>query len=347
MAKKVFMILTLYSVVLFSQQPKTYSIQTIAFYNLENLFDIYNDPNTFDDDRTPLGKDHWTDGVYRQKLKNMAYAISKIGNELTGNTPVIIGVSEVENRKVLEDLVKEPALAKTGYGIVHFDSPDRRGIDVALLYQKTLFRIKNAKAYELFLYNEESGKRIYTRDQLVVSGYLDSDLIHVIVNHWPSRRGGEARSRHKREKAARLNKKIMDSLFAIDPYSKIISMGDFNDTPFDTSIKKILNAKFHRSSVLLKGLYNPMMKMSKKGVGSHAWKDRWSIFDQILISKAFLNSDYTSYKYFKAGIFNEDFLSTQKGRYKGYPFRSMSNSVFTGGYSDHFPVYMYIIKQRK
>jgi len=244
------MILTLYSVVLFSQQPKMYNIQTIAFYNLENLFDIYDDPNTFDDDRTPLGKDHWTDGVYRQKLKNMAYAISKIGNELTGNTPVIIGVSEVENRKVLEDLVKEPALAKTGYGIVHFDSPDRRGIDVALLYQKTLFRIKNAKAYELFLYNEESGKRIYTRDQLVV---------------------GEARSRYKREKAARLNKKIMDSLFAIDPYSKIISMGDFNDTPFDTSIKKILNAKFHKSSVLLKGLYNPMMKMSKKGVGSQVF----------------------------------------------------------------------------
>ncbi|MEW7289589.1 endonuclease/exonuclease/phosphatase family protein [Aquimarina sp. 2304DJ70-9] len=331
----------------FSQEKKEYQVNTIAFYNLENLFDPEDDPITFDDDRTPKGKDHWTYEVYRDKIKNMAQVISKIGTDVAKNPPAILGVAEIENRKVLEDLVNEEVLLPKDYGIVQFDSPDRRGIDVGLLYQKSLFKPKNKSVHELVIYDHNSAKRVYTRDQLLVSGYLDGDLIHIIVNHWPSRRGGEARSRYKRNKAASLTKKIMDSLFAIDPYAKIIAMGDFNDNPQNTSIKKILAAKSNRQKVMLKELYNPMAKLAKKGIGSLAWADRWSLFDQIIVSKAFLRNDYTTYQYYKAGVFNAHYLTTSKGKYKGYPFRSFSNGSYTGGYSDHYPVYLYVIKEKR
>ncbi|MHA7056884.1 endonuclease/exonuclease/phosphatase family protein [Aquimarina sp. M1] len=332
--------------IVFSQEKKTYKVNTVAFYNLENLFDTENDPVTYDDDRTPNGKDHWTEEIYKDKLKNMAKVIAEIGADVTKNAPALLGVAEIENRKVLEDLANEPALLPKDYGIVQFDSPDRRGIDVALLYQKSLFRPVNTSVHELLIYNNgDTEKRVYTRDQLLVSGYLDGDLIHVIVNHWPSRSGGEARSRHKREKAAALNKKIIDSLFAIDPYAKIITMGDLNDDPDNDSVKKVLGAKPEKKDVKLKGLYNPMYNMSKKGIGSLAWRDSWNLFDQIIVSKALLNKDYSSYKYYKAGVYNKNYLANPRGRYKGYPYRSFANGAYTGGYSDHFPVYVYLIKE--
>ncbi|GGX34566.1 endonuclease [Aquimarina muelleri] len=341
-----FVILLITSIVI-SQEKKEYKIHTIAFYNLENLFDTENDPITFDDDRTPKGKDHWTQEVYTHKVKNMAKVISEIGIDFTKNSPAIIGVAEVENRKVLEDLANENSLKAKDYGIIHFDSPDRRGIDVALLYQKKLFKVKSSKKYKLILYAQDTNTRVYTRDQLLVSGYLDGDLIHIIVNHWPSRRGGEARSRYKREKAATLNKKIIDSLFAIDPYSKIITMGDLNDNPNNTSVKKILDAKSSKKEVVMKGLYNPMARLVKKGIGSLAWQDRWSLFDQIIVSKSLVDKEYSSYRYYKAGIYNAAYLITPDGKYKGYPFRSFSNGSFTKGYSDHFPVYITLIKQKR
>ncbi|WP_109302062.1 endonuclease/exonuclease/phosphatase family protein [Aquimarina sp. AU474] len=333
--------------VVYSQEEKEYKINTIAFYNLENLFDTKDDPVTFDDDRTPKGKDHWTLEFYKDKIQNMAKVISVIGADIAQNAPVILGVAEVENRKVLEDLVNDPEILNKNYGIIHFDSPDRRGIDVGLLYQKALFKPTKTKTYELPIYDNNTSKRIYTRDQLVVSGYLDGDMIHIIVNHWPSRRGGTSRSNYKRERAARLNKKIADSLFALDPYAKIIIMGDFNDDPKSASLSKILNAKTHKKETTLKELYNPMAGMIKKGGGSLAWRDSWIIFDQIIVSKELLDKNHNEYRYYKAGIFNEEFLTTSRGKYKGYPFRSYSNGAYTGGYSDHFPVYIYLIKQKK
>jgi len=333
---------------LYSQEKKTYKVNTIAFYNVENLFDTIDDPITYDDDRTPNGKDHWTEEIYKDKLKNMAKVISEIGADVTKNAPVLVGVAEIENRKVLEDLANEPVLLPKDYGIVQFDSPDRRGIDVALLYQKSLFRPTNTSTHELLIYsNKDRSKRIYTRDQLLVSGYLDGDLIHVIVNHWPSRSGGEARSRFKREKAAALNKKIIDSLFAINPYAKIITMGDLNDDPDNASVKKVLGCKSDKKDVQLKGLYNPMYNMSKKGIGSLAWRDSWNLFDQIIVSKGLLDKDYSSYRYYKAGVYNKNYLANPRGRYKGYPYRSFANGAYTGGYSDHFPVYVYLIKEDK
>jgi len=329
-----------------AQEKKTYRVHTVAFYNVENLFDTENDPLTRDDDRTPDGKDHWTEEVYASKVKNMAKVISEIGAGVAQNSPALIGICEVENRKTVEDLANDPQLLDKNYGIAHFDSPDRRGIDVALMYQKDLFKPTNISKHELLIYdNEDRDKRIYTRDQLLVSGLLDGDKIHVIVNHWPSRSGGEARSRQKRIAAAQLNKKIIDSLQSDDPYAKIITMGDLNDDPTSPSVKKILKTKNDKKKVKALDLYNPMEPMFKEGIGTLAWRDGWNLFDQIIITKPLLDKDYSSYRYYKAGIYNENYLVNPRGRYKGYPYRSFGNGSFTGGYSDHFPVYVYLIKE--
>lgn len=342
-----FALTLLATTVSFSQNEKQYKVNTIAFYNVENLFDYEDDPLTFDDDRTPEGKDHWTQEIYEAKLANMAKVISEIGEDVTGTSPAIIGVSEIENRRVLEDLLNQEPLIKKDYGIVHFDSPDRRGIDVALLYKKKLFTPTNYKAYELIIYDDQDrSKRIFTRDQLLVSGMLDGEKIHVIVNHWPSRSGGEARSRPKRMKAAELNMKIMDSLFSEDPYAKIITMGDFNDDPTSPSIHDVLKAKSERDDMKMKQLYNPMADMFKRGLGTLAYRDGWNLFDQIIISTELAKKDYSSYRFYKAGIFNKNYLATPRGKYKGYPFRSFVNG-YTGGYSDHFPVFIYLIKEKK
>lgn len=328
-----------------SQEQREFRVVTVAFYNLENLFDTEDDPLTFDD-RTPEGRDHWTSEIYTNKLKKIAQVIAEIGKEVTGRAPVLVGVCEIENHKVLEDLVNQSELLPYDYGIIQFDSPDRRGIDVALLYQKAFFTPTNYKVKPLFLYDSDNReRRIYTRDQLLVSGKLDGDLIHLIVNHWPSRRGGEFISEYKRLKAAQLNKKIIDSLQSDNPYAKIITMGDLNDDPTNKSVKEVLGAKKNREDVGPKELYNPMESMFKSGLGTLAYRDSWNLFDQIILSDAFLKKDYSSYRYYKAGIYNKPYLSTPRGRYKGYPFRSFANGKYTGGYSDHFPVYIYLIKE--
>jgi endonuclease/exonuclease/phosphatase family metal-dependent hydrolase len=329
-----------------AQQQKDYRIITVAFYNLENLFHPENDPVTFDDDRTPDGKDHWTETEYSRKIENMAKVLSEIGRDLSGTSPAIIGLCEIENRNVLEDLITTRYLLPDNYGIIHFDSPDRRGIDVALLYKKHLFVPTASRSIPLLLYSDnDKTKRIHTRDQLVVSGMLDGEKLHLIVNHWPSRSGGEARSRPKRLKAAKLNKRIIDSLWSIDPYAKVISMGDFNDDPTDRSIKKILKTNLSNKEVHLKTLYNPMEALFRKGMGTLAWRDGWNLFDQIIISSEFLRDDYSSYRYYKAGIYNKSYLTNSTGRFKGYPFRSFSDEGFTGGYSDHYPIFIYLIKE--
>lgn len=277
----------------------------------------------------------------------MARVISDIGADVSNNAPVIIGLAEVENRQVIEDLANDPALVGKDYGIVHFESPDARGIDVALMYQKEFFTPIDTSSHELKIYDDLTRKRVYTRDQLLVSGKLEGEMIHVIVSHWPSRSGGEARSRPKRIAAAKLNKRIIDSLQANDPYAKIFSMGDLNDDPTNSSLKDVLKAKRDKEDVKLKGIYNPMEDFFRKGLGSNAYRDAWSLFDQILITKPLLDTDYSSFRFYKAGVFNKQYLTNKKGRYKGYPFRSFADGGFTNGFSDHFPVYVHIIKEVK
>lgn len=342
-----FTILFLAAYTLVHSQEKKFKIHTVAFYNLENLFDTINDPTKFDEYSPIMELKTNRQTAYLQKIRNMARVISEIGKDITKNTPAIIGVCEVENKEVLEDLINDSLLIEKNYGIIHYDSPDARGIDVAFLYQKSLFTPISSSSHELKIYDDQDGKHITTRDQLLVSGRLENDLIHVIVNHWPSRRGGEARSRPKRIAAAKLNKRIVDSLQVEDPYAKVFIMGDMNDNPNNVSLKDALKTQRKRKRVAFKGLYNPFENYFRNGLGTTAYRDNWSLFDQIIISKPLLEKDYSSFRYYKTGIFNRNYLITTNGKYKGYPFRSWNDGGFSNGFSDHFPVYMYVIKEVK
>tara|TARA_B100001146_G_scaffold56560_1_gene49633 strand:- start:49 stop:1101 length:1053 start_codon:yes stop_codon:yes gene_type:complete len=331
-----------------AQEKRNFKIHTIAFYNVENLFDTINDVNK-NDEASPMMEIKFNRSeIYKKKVKNMAQVIADIGTDLINKSPSIVGLSEVENRNVIEDLLNHKHLLNKNYDIVHYDSPDERGIDVGLIYNKDVFKVNSTKSHELIIYDNKSSKRNYTRDQLVVSGLLDNELIHIIVNHWPSRSGGEERSRAGRMAAAELNKKIIDSLQNKYKNAKIITMGDFNDDPHDDSMKKILNAKKYIEDVKTNGIYNPMeVILSDQGIGSNAYRDAWQLFDQILVTEPFLNKKYDSYQFYKAGVFNKSYLINKTGRYKGYPFRSFSWGSFTDGYSDHLPSYIYLIKEIK
>lgn len=330
------------SPLVFCQNDRQYKIRTVAFYNVENLFDTKNDTLIYDDDLTPDGKNNWTQERYDKKVEVISSVISEIGIEERKNTPDIIGICEVENRKVIEDLINHSNLQAQDYGIVHFDSPDERGIDVALLYKKSAFLPTSFASHRLLLIDDD-GERNYTRDQLVVGGLLDNENIHFIINHWPSRSGGEARSRPNRIEAAKLNKRIIDSIQKLDVSAKILSMGDMNDGPMDNSLKKILKTKGKRTDLEPNELYNPMEKLHRKGVGSLAYRDKWNLFDQIFFTSNFLNSEI-GYRFWKAGVYNPPYLATRSGQYKGYPYRTYAGGSYAGGYSDHFPVYIYLIQ---
>lgn len=330
---------------LHAQEKKLYKIHTIAFYNLENLFDTINDPNKFDESSPIMELKTNRAEIYKKKVKNMARVIADIGLEVTNNSPAILGICEVENREVIEDLINDSLLRDKNYGIVHYHSPDIRGIDVALLYQKNLFKPISTSSHELKIYDLSTKNRIYTRDQLLVSGELEGDLIHVIVNHWPSRSGGEAKSAPNRIAAAKLSKHLVDSLQTIDPYAKVFILGDLNDNPTDTSIKNVLKTEKNRKKMGLKGIYNPYENYFKDGLGTTAYRDAWSLFDQIMLTKPLLEKDFTSFRFYKANIYNKNYLIDKSGTYKGYPKRSFSYSGFTDGFSDHFPVYVYAIKE--
>ena len=228
-------------------------------------------------------------GIYKQKIANMAKVISEIGYDVTNRPPTIVGICEVENRKVVEDLILDEKLKNYNYGIVHYESPDDRGIDVGLIFNKDVFKVKNSNSHDVYITSNNSSKRRNTRDQLVVSGYLDGELMHFIVNHWPSRGADET----KRIAAAEVNNFIIDSLRNKYDSPKIITMGDFNDDPFDKSIKKILGAKKNINDVKKNDMYNPFETiLVDEGVGSNAYRDKWQLFDQIILSKPFLYKNY-------------------------------------------------------
>ncbi len=329
-------------------KSKQYSVRTIAFYNVENLFDTINNPLK-NDEASPMMKLKVNKSkVYWDKIEKLGNVISQIGFELTKTGPAIIGISEIENKAVLEDLVKSKFLKKMNYEIIHYESPDKRGIDVALLYQKKYFKPIHHESFTPTIFRNNF--RVYTRDQLLVSGYLDDELIHVIVNHWPSRSGGEAATRILREKAAFQNVKIIEKIRKTSPKAKIFSIGDFNDGPTNSSFKKVLKTKGNKKKVTENDLYNPFEKMAKRGLNTTGYRDNINLFDQIFFTSQVLykgEKDYSTYKMFKANIFNKSFLITKKGRFKGYPFRSFSNGKYTGGFSDHYPVYIYLIKEKK
>ncbi|MFW6389433.1 MAG: endonuclease/exonuclease/phosphatase family protein [Marinilabiliaceae bacterium] len=316
----------------------------VAFYNLENLFDTIDTRGVRDTEFTPEGDKEWDTRRYEKKLNNMASVIYSMAEEV--EAPAIVGLCEMENRDVLEDLVNTSPLNDFDYRIVHEDSPDRRGIDVALIYRPELFRVNDSQSVPLII-EDENGERIYTRDQLVVSGLLDGEEIHFVVNHWPSRYGGRERSEPFRRAAARLSRSIVDSIQEIDDGADVVVMGDLNDDPDDASVQDYLKAGVMPQPLESDSLYNPLASMFFEGKGTLCYRGVWNMFDQIILTPGLLHEQKGSLCFEEAGVFDEEFLRQQEGDYKGYPFRTFVGDWYHGGYSDHFPSWVVLEKEKK
>ncbi len=306
----------------------------IAFYNVENLFDIYDDPKTIDEEFTPQGEKHWTMARYNDKILKIAQVLSSIGGS---RQPVIIGLAEIENRRVLDDLTGKTQLADGDYGIIHQDSPDRRGIDVAFLYRKAYFRpLKNNFFNIPFL--EDS---TLTRDILYVKGILgDSDTLHFFVCHFPSMSGGEAKSEWKRKRAASVLRGKIDSIMELNTCAGIVVMGDLNGKANTEAMTKVLKAKNPDKKIDVSDIYNTGYYLLKKGYGSYRYKEKWQTIDHFVVSGSLLNEKHT-FQTGKTTVFSPSFLLEEEKKFFGFrPFPTYRGPVYSGGYSDHLPVYI-------
>jgi hypothetical protein len=324
-------------------QKKNYQVSAIAFYNFENLFHPEDDPYKNDDEFTPNGAYHYTNETYQAKLHNLATVLPQIGTDKTPDGAAIIGAAEIENGQVLTDLCNQPEIKGRNYKYVWFEGSDPRGIDVALLYNPKYFSVLSSRSITVDIGGK--GGKEQTRDVLFVSGIFAGDTIHVLVNHWPSRRGGKAATAGKRAIVAQLNKNISDSLLSVNAHSKVFIMGDLNDDPVDKSVLVVLGAKKDKTTTSLKSLYNPWIDFYRQGIGTLGYNDSWNLFDQVMVSGALLDKKQIGWQYYKAEIFKKNFMIENVGRYKGYPHRSFSGTTWINGYSDHLPVLIYLIKE--
>jgi endonuclease/exonuclease/phosphatase family metal-dependent hydrolase len=323
-----------------------YKVAAIGFYNLENLFDTLDTPDTNDADFLPTGRLNWNTEKYVSKQANMAKVINELATELSPDGVAILGVAEVENSKVLWDLVAQESIKSRNYQVVHYDSPDERGIDCGLLYNPKYFAVAASKAFPVLIYDEKTKERNFTRDILYVSGIFDGEPLHVMVGHWPSRRGGERASSPGRKAAAAVCKHVADSILSADPNAKIVIMGDLNDDPSDASVTQVLNAKGNTKDVKTGGIYNPMYDHFKNGDGTMAYRDAWSLFDQMMVSHPFVHKKSGGWQFFKSVVFRRPWLIQSEGAFRGYPFRTFVGDIFINGYSDHLPVYFFVLKKK-
>ncbi len=328
-----------------SAQQKQYSVGVVGFYNLENLFDTINQPDVNDEEFTPEGTNLYTGKVYLDKLSKLEEVLSQIGTDITPDGLSVFGVAEIENESVLKDLANQPKLKSRSYQIVHYNSPDERGIDVALMYNPKYFNVLGSQALNVPMIGSD-GKPHATRDVLYVYGTYGGERMHFFVNHWPSRRGGEEASAPGRALAASVAKSKIDSIMKSDPDSKVVLMGDLNDDPVSPSVTKVLGAKGDKEKVKQSELYNPWVDYYKDGIGTLAYNDAWNLFDQIMVSQAFLPKEQKGFFLQKALIFRKEFMMQNSGRYKGYPKRTFDFGVYMGGYSDHFPTYLVLLKEK-
>ncbi|WP_179318630.1 endonuclease/exonuclease/phosphatase family protein [Winogradskyella helgolandensis] len=303
---------------------------TIAFYNIENLFDIKKAPLTNDKDFLPTSQKRWTLKRYQNKLMKLGTVIPQIGNEDNQIAPIIIGLAEVENQNVLSDLVNSKNLKEENYKFIHFDSPDERGIDVALLYKPDIFKVTHSETFSVYLQNEK-GEQDYTRDILLVQGELNNDPINIIVNHWSSRREGVRETEFKRIASAKVVNSVIKKVKNENLKAKIIVMGDFNDNPNCNSMLLLENES---------GLFNPFKTVWSRDNGSLSHNFQWNLFDQILFSTNFFDTSNSKLVFSDAKVFNSKFLTQLDGKYKGQPFRTFVGKKYKGGYSDHFPVFI-------
>lgn len=298
----------------------------LVFYNVENLFDTIDDPITNDNEFLPNAKKHWSTRKYKRKLKNIASVIHRIHSD-TNHIPFIVGLAEVENRSVLQDLINQDELRDYNFDYVHFDSRDARGIDVSLLFNKSLIEILLSKTFPIDIQQNDLSEP--TRDILCVKGLFHNNPIHVLVNHWPSRREGVKETAFKRLHLSQKLNSIVKTIYEEDSKANIIVMGDFNDNPRNDSLQNL---------VLNNNLFNPFTKLWSWNSGTLIHKRKWFLFDQILLSKNFKTSHF--FKFSSAAIFNPSFIQVQKGKFKGTPKRSYAGDKHLAGYSDHFPVYV-------
>lgn len=304
----------------------------VAFYNCENLFDPADDPQKDDEEFTPSGKYHYTEELLAKRLTNMAKVVRSI-------EPAVMGVAEVENGHVLSSLLRQPALAARGYKYVLRPGPDPRGINVALIYDPTLFHVTSSESLPVNI-SGTTGKTV-TRDVLHVQGLLAGEQVDIFVNHWPSRRGGEDLSGPKREAAARVNRQAIDAAMKKHSKTRVILMGDLNDNPDDRSITYTLGAVATKTNVTATGLYNPFANIYQGGNGTEIYRGRWNLFDQVIISGSLLRGKL---KYDHAAIHNPTFLQDTYKGHEGEPHRAFKGARWINGYSDHYPVVVYLKK---
>lgn len=328
----------------FSSAQKPYKV---VFYNLENFFDTINDPEVRDDEFTPEGPKKWNSAKYYKKLDNVERVFFDIA-AINKDYPIVIGVSEVENRNVLEDIVATRKMAPANYRISHFDSPEARGVDVAFLYRPDVFKIEGEKAVRTVIPSLPNFK---TRDILTMWGTIDEEPFFFMVAHWPSRLGGREASEFKRIAVAEQMRSIADSVRKANPATKVVMMGDFNDDPIDKSMTQGLRAKLKMKDLQEGDFYNPFGDMLKAGHGSLAYGDAWNIFDNIVVSENLAKGSTGKLKLqqapkskFYGNIFKQHYMVQKEGQYKGYPLRTFVGNNFQGGFSDHFPTYIYIGK---
>lgn len=326
----------------FAQKP-----YKVVFYNIENFFDTINDPEVLDDEFTPDGPKKWNAAKYNKKLSNMERVFFDIA-AIDKDYPIVIGVSEVENRNVLEDIIATPKLAPANYRIAHFDSPEARGVDVAFLYRPDVFKLEGQKPVKTVI---PSLPEFKTRDILTMWGTIENEPFFFMVAHWPSRLGGKEASEFKRIAVGEQMRSIADSVLKANPATKVVAMGDFNDDPTDKSIAQGLGAKSKLKGLVAGDLYAPYAEMLKAGFGTLAYGDAWNIFDNIVVTENLANGSTGVLKLQKApgskydgNIFKQHYMLQKEGQYKGYPLRTYVGNNFQGGFSDHFPVYIYIGK---
>jgi hypothetical protein len=314
----------------YNPEPRGDNGIRIMFYNVENLFDTFDDPAINDDEFTPDGNKSWSYYRYKEKLNNIAKTIIAVGG---WEAPSLIGLCEIENFQVLMDLTTETPLKKYGYQIIHENSGDLRGIDVAILYRPE----KLVKIDHESIHIEDP--TLVTRDILYASfSYKEKDTLHFFVNHWPSRIGGKEFSEKKRVKVASVLKSKIDSLRLTIELPKIFIMGDFNDEPSDQSLMVTLNAILATSTIDGKQLYNLTFQDFHSGRGTLVYKEidhTWFLFDQMIVSGAVINGKGLLTKGKKNVIFKSEWLLKNDR-----PFRTYQGPIYRGGFSDHLPIFI-------
>jgi len=329
-------------------QEKKFSVYAIGFYNLENLFDTCHDAGKNDFEYLPDGRNKWSGLKYTHKLRNMSRVLSEMGTDkLPGVGCAAIGVSEVENAKCLTDLCNQEPLKARNFQFCHIEGPDHRGVDCGLLYNPSLFTVRDVKLVP-YIYRLPKDSMRATRGFLVVSGTMADEHVTIIVNHLPSR----GTTSFYREEGGSQLRVVKDSLIKEDPNVKLFIMGDMNDDPKDPSMSVALGAKRKIEQAKEQtDLYNPWWDIHASGTGTLMYDGAWNLFDQIILSNSLLNQkgqrDYSTLKFWQPQIFRRDYLFQQEGKYKGNTLRTHAGGVWLDGYSDHLPTLVYLVKEQK